>query len=226
MDSMRIHVCLKEIFSDLHRQYSLLECSSGEEFLKIAGPGRFDIAIFDVEMKGINGIETAKRLRDIDRQVIIIFITAHPNNVFSSFAAEPLNYLLKPLKKSDFYITLQKAVEKLTRSKMDTYHFSFNGIVYSVPVNEILFFEKNMRLIVLHAVSDNYRFYGKLSDLEAHPKLASFIRCHNSFMVNPNYIFCVTATTITLYGGTTIPVSKSRTKDVQNRYMDHIANLI
>lgn len=226
LDRMQISACLREVFLNLHKQYTCVECSSGEEFLEIAESGRFDIAIFDVEMKGINGIEAAKSLRAIDRKVIIIFVTSHPNNVFSSFAAEPLNYLLKPLNKGEFSVTLGQAVKKLDYSRFNTYHFSFNGITYGVPVDEILYFEKDMRLIILHMAEHSYRFYGKLTDIESHPKLAAFIRCHNSFMVNPSFILSVTAVKITLEGGISIPVSKSRTKEVQQKYMDYISNLL
>ena len=223
-DRKRIHAMLETFFAA--QPYDCAEFSLSEAFLSSARQNSFDVVIFDVELGGLNGIEAAKQLRQHDCRVIILFATSHPESVFSSFAAEPLNYLLKPISKAAFFDCMKKAIEKLEMSARDAFRFSFGGAVYSVPVPDIRYFESDKRLIVLHAVKQTYKFYGKLSELETQPQLAGFLRCHHSLFVNPMYVLRVNAAEITLRGGDVLPVSKSRTRDVQRRYMDYIAGTL
>ena len=61
-----------------------------------------DIAVLDIEMDGLTGIETGKRLRKLQRDVIVIFVTSHINYVSDAFRQDAFQFLLKPVKEEDF----------------------------------------------------------------------------------------------------------------------------
>ena len=82
-----LHKSIDKYFKDRGMTYKLFEYWSGEEFLNYAKPYVYDIVIFDVEMGKINGIDTAKKFRELDKTVIIIFVTIQAEMVFSSFSA-------------------------------------------------------------------------------------------------------------------------------------------
>ncbi len=52
----------------------------------------------DIEMKDLDGVETAKKLRMKNSSAVIIFVTSHPDFVFQGYEVRTLNYILKPYK--------------------------------------------------------------------------------------------------------------------------------
>lgn len=224
-DRKRLRKNLDIYFEERNMSYKLYNYWSGEEFLNYTQPYMYDIVIFDVEMGKINGIETAKRLRKIDKSVIIIFITVHANMVFSSFAAEPLNYLVKPLKYHQFRAIMDRATEKIEGVKNDFFVVSFNGIIYNIPMREIIYFESNKRLIKAVTVNGDYQFYGKLGDIERRLEEKGFIRCHQSFLVNSAFIQKVEKDNFYLVTEKTICISRPKSKMARKKFMSHIAGL-
>lgn len=221
-DRAWICTALEQIFAEQGEPYLLDEYVSGKVFCFSSKPYSYDIAIFDVEMEGMDGIEAAKRLREKDSSVKIIFTTAHKEAVFSSFYAEPLQYLLKPLKFSTFRDTILKAINRIQQNIGQMYSFSFDNTTYFVPLSEIMYFESNARTIEIVTVKKRYLFYGKLRDLETQPELAGFIRCYQSYLVNPEYIRNL-ASTVVLRNGTELPISRGKAKTVKEQFMRYLS---
>lgn len=221
-DRIWIKSQLDAIFDEMGRAYQLSEFMTGEQVLFHMEQGLYDIAIFDVELGKTDGIETAKRLRQIDRNVVILFTSVHSKNVFSSFAAEPLTFLAKPLKKEDFSAYIRKAVQKADEIRKDRYTVSMNSSVFAVSVRDILYFESMGRTIRLRTDRTEFVFYGKLNVLEADPRLRSFYRCHQSYLVNMDHCFEVTGKDVRLSDGERIPVSRSKNKEFKEAFMRYL----
>lgn len=216
---------ISETFRSLEEDYMLTEYSSGDAFLFSMRSGIADIAIFDVEMSGTNGIETAKKYRDIDPNAVIIFATAHEETVFSSFMAEPLTFLTKPIQKEALRETLKRAVEKVNTIRSEKYTFEANKSVYAVPVRELVYLASINRMILVHALKGEYEYYGKLKDAEKHPLLKDFIRCHQSYLVNPDYIQEISGKEIILSDSSVIPIRRGMSKEVKARFLEYLSNL-
>lgn len=72
-----------------------------------------DVAFLDIEMGGINGVDLARRLKEIDRDIRIFFVTAYEQYALDAFKVDALGYILKPYSKED----LQEAFEKASLMK-------------------------------------------------------------------------------------------------------------
>ncbi len=221
-DRIWIKRALDEIFDDMDQAYQLSAFMTGEQVLFHMQPGLYDIAIFDVELDKADGIEIAKKLRQIDKNVVILFASVHSKNVFSSFAAEPLSFLAKPLKKAEFASYIRKAVQKADKIQKDRYTVSLNNSVFAVPVRDILYFESIGRTIRLKAEHTDFVFYDKLSALEEDPRLRSFFRCHQSYLVNMDHCFEVTEKDIRLSDGERIPVSRSKNRGFKEAFVRYL----
>ena len=80
-----------------------------------AGQSKYDVAVLDVKMPGIGGIELRRRLNKLDPAIKFIFLTGHgSDNDFELGSAEATDYLVKPLKIEDFIQAIFKAVNKNT----------------------------------------------------------------------------------------------------------------
>lgn len=224
-DRLKAKAAIKQVMKERGLAYAITDFWSGEGFLRHAKPYMFDIAFFDVEMRRINGIETAKRLRKIDHSVVIVFFTAHKDYVFSCFPAEPLQYLVKPLDYATFRQTLIKAIQKVDENKQQCYSFSFNGISYRIQLKDILYFCSRGRTIEVYCSSGNYKFYAKLNEIEKDPLLIGFIRSHQSFLVNLDHICRITNDEIMLFSGENLPVSKGRAKKVRDFFWEHVESV-
>ena len=93
--SDHIKTLVSDFFRKKNREIRLRIFSSGEELL--SGGGQIDICFLDIQMKGMDGMETARRLRADKFQGFLIFITVLKEMVFSSFEVQAYDYLLKPV---------------------------------------------------------------------------------------------------------------------------------
>ena len=60
-------------------------------------PSEIDLLFLDMEMKGLNGTETAERIRTFDEQLVIVFVTGYSDYVFDGYRVGALDYLMKPV---------------------------------------------------------------------------------------------------------------------------------
>lgn len=224
-DRLQAKEAIKKVMSEAGLAYTVTDFWSGEEFSVHAKPYMFDIAFFDVEMRRINGIETAKHLRETDRSVVIIFLTAYADFVFSCFSAEPIQYLIKPPVYATFKQTLLKAIQKVDENKRQCYSLSFDGISYCIQLKDIHYFCSFGRTVEVHCASGNYVFYAKLDEVEKDPLLTGFLRCHQSYLVNLDQICRVTMDEVKLFSGEMLPVSKSRAKTVKDSFWEQVASV-
>lgn len=216
---------LEAFFRSTEADYALSEFSSGDAFLFHMRPGIADIVFFDVEMNGTNGIETAKRFRAIDPNAIIIFMTVHGETVFSSFLAEPLTFLTKPIDREDLHETLTRAIEKVNTNRSEKFIFRSNKSVYAIPVRELIYLESQGRTILVHTRKAISNYYGRLNDEERNPIIKGFIRCHQSFFVNPDHIQEVSNNEILLSNGDRIPIRRGKSKEIREQIVVYLSNL-
>lgn len=172
-------------FQLLGVDYQLSEFASGEELLSSNRLETVDLLFLDIEMKNLDGIETAKQLRKVNQHAVIIFITAFADFVFQGYEVQALNYLLKPYSKEKILEVLHKALEELERTQPKYFLIEQKSGSTRVPLKDICYFMSDRRLLTVITTQGSYAFYGKLSELEL-PEC--FLRIHNRYIVNLNYV--------------------------------------
>lgn len=75
---------------------------------------RYDIIFLDIEMKKVNGIETAKEIRCIDKNVIIIYVSGFEAYAIDTFEVNPFRFIVKPVQKKEFEKVFTSAVNIAT----------------------------------------------------------------------------------------------------------------
>jgi len=103
----------KWLVENNHKDFQLESFNNGEEILKIFEPGKFQIIFMDIIMNFINGIETAEKLREIDKKVLIVFSTTSKEFAFEAFPLHPFDYILKPFDPDRLDYVLREAVKIL-----------------------------------------------------------------------------------------------------------------
>lgn len=221
---MRIAICddeksVQEILAEKVNRYcpgAEVRCYfSGRELLE-AGDGP-DILFLDIQMPGLDGMETAKRFREKNKRAVLIFVTAVEDYVFQAFDVGAFHYLVKPFAEQKFASVLANAVERCrqaaegscaSKEQEEEKHILIlsEGNHVKVRLRDIVYAEVFNRKVVIHKMTEDIEYYGKLSELEKSAG-EDFFRCHRSFLVNFRYVERYDGAMIMLEKGTA-PIAK------------------
>ena len=184
------------------------------------GKADYDLILLDITMKTCDGLTAAKKIREYDNDVMIVFVTASAEYVFSGYEVRAFRYLLKPELLSGFAGVFRECLRELTKS--NEYHFSFQtgNQTVSLNVKDILYFESDRRKIMVRLTGGReYSFYEKLDKVEETLKKHDFVRCHQSFLINAKKISSLKQGEAQLTNGETLPVSKHRAKETNEAFL-------
>lgn len=201
---------------------------SGESFCKSINKScPFDIVLMDIEMDGIDGIVAGEKLRADDENdwVLLIYISSHENYFRRLFDVQPYGFIQKPLDTNEFYDKLKKAIQKIVKlrenGKSKILPIYQKGQEILIPMNKILYLESKVRVIHLFTTDGMIRYYGTLSKEARKLSRDEFVRTHQSYIVNLQYIKIVTSNNLTLINDMLIPISCNRRNLVKERYMGY-----
>lgn len=186
----------------------------------------FDIYFLDIQMEKMNGIEAARKLRELNEESIIVFITGAKEYVFEAFDVAALHYLVKPVNAEKLEEVLKRAkkeIEKKQSRKDKQIFIKTRNKNITLNVADILYFENEMRKIVAHTVKGELSFYGVMADMEKEVG-AGFCRCHRGYLVNLSYVAEYDMENIMLANGEKIYLSKDRYHDFVKQYMRYLRN--
>ncbi|MCX4351225.1 MAG: LytTR family DNA-binding domain-containing protein [Lachnospiraceae bacterium] len=212
--SEKIEKLVEDFFRKKNTNISVAEYSSGEELLK--SNERIDILFLDIGMRGMDGIETARRLRAHGYNGFLIFITVLKEMVFQSFEVQPFDYLVKPVQEEHF----EKTMERLFFSMQDRLSpEKENLLVQKGCESNIIFFQDIIcceiidRKVYLYLVSGEViDYYDRIENLEKKMD-GRFFRCHRSYLINLNHLKSYRNNTAFMADGKEIPVSRLRSKE-------------
>ncbi len=179
----------------------------------------FDIIFLDIEMNKEDGISAAKRIRVYDRNVLIIYVTSHESHMQESFQVRPFQFLVKPVSERQLDVCFKAAYEDI--NNCDYYfRYSYQRIFHKIPIRDILYFESNKRKIFIITDKEKHELYGKLNDIEKSLKgcKVSFLRVHQSFLVNYRHVNGLAYDFVTMDNGKMISISEDRRKIISEQY--------
>ena len=186
----------------------------------------YDVIILDVHMENMSGMELATRIRFIDDDVIIIFISGMEEYILDGYNVSALNYLLKPLKKEKFFSVLDKAKEKRGKNiNSNNFLVLYKGKnMMKIDYNDIYYIIAFDHYIDIHVKDKIYTFNKKISDLEIILPKGRFVRCHRSYIVNIKYVKNINKSNLLLDNDIKIPVSKTRMKDTYDTFINYFTD--
>ncbi len=198
--------------------FSISDFSCGEELLEFYKKGgSFDIVFIDIEMKGINGIEAAELIREYAPETIIIFISSHSSYIFDAFRIEALHFLVKPIKEREFNEVFTRAMKKYTATNASVI-LKWESVRNKITINKISFVEGYNRHLTVHTASGNYEAVGKISEIYEILKPHGFVRVHQGFIVNMNFIKSFNANEVELTDGSRVAVSVRKKQEALKAY--------
>ncbi len=221
--SDRIRTMISDFFCRKNMETIILQFSSGEELLKY--DKTIDILFLDIQMQGLDGMETARKLRKRRFQGFLIFITILKEMVFQSFEVQAYDYLVKPIEKKYFEKTMERLFLSIKNASEANLLIQKGYESRIISLEDIVFCEIIDRKVYLQlASSEVIDFYDRIENLET--KLDNrFFRCHRSFLINLRYLKSYKNGTAYMEGGKEIPVSRLRSKEFSNVILQYMKNM-
>ncbi|MDU7967042.1 MAG: LytTR family DNA-binding domain-containing protein [Paeniclostridium sordellii] len=209
-------------FKNLKIDGKIFEYESGENLVEDIEKKQFDLIILDIVMNDMDGINTAKEIREIDKKVCIVFLTNYNQYAIQGYGLNIYRYLIKNLDEEKITKIISNIYEE---KKIKTIVLKSQKEVMSFDLSSIYFFEVNNRIITMHyEINREYKtreFYGKLDDLEVQLKGDSFFRSHRSYIVNIKKIRKIVSREIFFDILPKAIVSRSRYLELKRIYMDY-----
>jgi DNA-binding LytR/AlgR family response regulator len=182
----------------------------------------FDILFLDIYMPGLNGIETAGKIRAIMKDVIIIFVSSSKEHYPEAYDVFAFNYIIKPFNQKKLNDILDQALMNITKDRRQQIQFSYKATNYRILCKDILYIESRDKIILFHMKDKTTsQCYAKLDDIMKQLPDESFARCHQSFIVN---IFHVTEMAENHFriGQSVINISKKYQKPSKDKYFNYL----
>lgn len=203
--------CLRLAIQKLLRQDdgAYFEFSSGEGAAAWARKhqGELDVLFLDIEMRGMDGMETARQIREFDQNLILIFVTGYADYVFDGYQADALGYLMKPVTPEQLAGVLERARQKLEQRAPELYVLRNADGIYRLPKREIRYVYSDRRIVTVVTAQREYPFYARLDDV-AQDLGADFVRIHQRYLVNARAVSAVEGGEVAV-GEARLPVSRS-----------------
>ncbi len=218
--SEKMEKMAKDFFGKKNTGISVVQYSSGEELLE-SSEG-MDILFLDIGMRGMDGIETARRLREQGYKGFLVFITVLREMVFRSFEVQPFDYLVKPVQAEAFDQTMERLFRSL-QDKEKGYLFVRRGNESNIiSFQDMICCEIIDRKVYLYLNSGEIiDYYDRIENLEK--KLdGRFFRCHRSYLINLNYLKSYRNNTAYMANGKEIPVSRLRSREFSNVILQYM----
>ena len=205
----------KEVRVSLYGSAEELLFEQGEQY-------PFDLLILDIDMREMDGMTLARKIREMDGKVPILFLTNKREYVFEGYEVGALRYLLKPLTEEKFFPLLEE-IEKEKQKEQPYLIEMISGEQVKMDIKDILYIEVNGHYLKIHTIKGVYELKKSLTGLQQEIKEAAgedgFAVTHRSFFVNLLHVERVLRMECILSDGSRIPVSRNAYKQVNEAFI-------
>lgn len=181
-------------------------------FLLESFKGQFDIILLDIEMKHIDGMTTAEKIRALDHEVVIIFITNMTQYAIRGYSVDALDYVVKPVAYFAFTERLKRAISRMKRREDRFLTIVFRGGARKIRINDIYYIEVQDHDIIYHTANGDFTVSGSLISVESKLKDDGFFRCNKCYLINLNHVEGM-KDGCAIVAGVPVTISRSKKRD-------------
>ncbi len=217
----RLCALLEECYGGRMRITEYVEGADLLDEWERAGRQLQEIILMDIRFQDEDGISVAKKLQQRYPHAFIIFVTGFVEYASEIFEADPVYFLLKPVSIDKLCAAMERAIRHLLRDENDLVAFSEGGSTVQLMPRNISYMESHLHEVHIHEVGRIWSLHGKLSELTKRMPI-QFLRVHQSYLVNMDYIVKFTKQEIVLQDGSRIPISRARQLEASKRFLNYL----
>ncbi|MDL2293960.1 LytTR family DNA-binding domain-containing protein [Ruminococcaceae bacterium OttesenSCG-928-D13] len=187
---------------------------SGEALLDAFSPGAYQVVLLDIYLPGLDGIATARRLREIDPDCILIMVTVSTDHALDSYGVHAISYLVKPVDETRLFRALNLCRHLFERSSR-AIEVPVTGNSVLLPMAGIRYAEVYGKNTRFHLENGTVETRLPLDEAERRLGGEPFLRCHRCYIVNLNHVVDVGEQALLLKDGGVVPMRKRGHKEVR-----------
>lgn len=213
-----LQYCHKELFVDWDI-FSLENTNVNEVFERA---NEFSIFFIHKDMRRINGIEFAMNIRNRNEKALIILMTENLNNMLQALDVVVFHFLLEPISKKKMYSMLEKAIRYLGIRENP-----FRGYCcreeFQIEQEYIFCFEKDRRKVRIYTLFGVETCYMTTEEILGQLNMKLFARCHQSYIVNLNFIKRIKSDSLELMNGMEVNISRTYREKFRQEYFEFLS---
>ena len=205
-----------------HLDVELSVYSSSEDLLeRLDRDAKVDLLFVDIQIPGeMSGIELARRIREKQLDMTIVFCTNYSEYVFEGYTVHALRFLKKPVMQEDIDFCCSYVYDRLALQSDQTLTVISSGKRYALRHMEILCIEAKLHSLLISSTvsSEPLRISAKFSDIQRTLPESQFVQCHRSYIINIAHVRMMTRTKCTLSNNMSIPISRTHSTEVERSF--------
>ena len=181
----------------------------------------YDIIFMDVKMPYMNGITAAHKLRQMDKDVILYFVTSMQQYAINGYEVDAMDYIVKPIGYYEFALKLAKAMDRLEADgKIADIVVPIETGFKKLKLSDIMYVEVKNHHCIFHAADGDYRQYQALRYVEEKMSDERFVKCNNYCLVNLAHVSDISGMSVTV-GYDILEISRPRKKGFVKRFTEY-----
>lgn len=195
---------------------------SGEAFLQAFETIPFDIVFLDIYMNGIDGLETARRIRERSDECILIFSTTSEQHAVKSFRVRAFDYLVKPYQYDQFE-EIMRLVDKTLLKRAHYIEVKEGRGFIKVLLRTIRYADYYNHYVQIHTNERMIRSYLPFSEFA--PQLLmypQFLYCYRNCIINMDRVNTMDEKDFIMQDGERIPIARAQRVRIRQYYADYI----
>ncbi len=199
--------------------------ASAEQFLfEAEGKAPYNLLLLDIQMGQMNGVELARKVRETDKQVTIVFLTGIKDYAIEGYEVGAVRYLLKPVKETELFALLDQISETAKAQEEDYFFFQTAGVTHRVPFSELLYAEADGHYVCLRTTDKEWKWKENISSLSEALEKKGFFLLRRGLYVNLAKVEQIKKTECVLENGEVLPVSKARYQALNEAFIAFYKN--
>lgn len=213
----KIHQLAIQYYTERNMQAEIHCYDNADTFLQ-SNLVSYDLILLDMNMQEKNGIEVAKELRSQKIETPIIYISAYIEMAPQGYVVNAFRYLLKSDLEQTFCFAMDDVMKEL-QHHLEAIEVRTENVQIELRLSDIVFVESYKRYVLIHTKKDEYKQYGKISDMEEMLCQKGFLRVHKSYLVNLEHVAKIKNRILFLDNGKELPCSKERYSEIVHQYV-------
>ncbi len=210
--------------------YHIDDYSSGEELLSKYKENHYHVVFLDIELPGINGIEVARKLRENNNNLIIVFVTSYNQFMRDSFEVQPYQYLEKPILFEATKKVCQSIIKTLSNNHSSILTISTDEGDFVINLQELMYIQNikgKKNVIEFHLQNNDIHITnGTIQSWENELKKYGFVSSMRGILVNINHVRVITNDQVILKNNEALPLSRRQAKTIHENFVNHVVSLI
>lgn len=213
-----IYDLLSEYGRNKHIDIVCDQYTNGRDLLPYAD--KYDIIFMDYQMKELNGIDTSRKIRELNNKCIIIFVSAFPEVALDAYEVDTFRFLSKPINTEKFFRAIDDYIKNIDYDNLIV--IKSNDVKYKLHVSDIVYAEAKLKHCIIRTIDNTYEIATHLKNIERQLPPDKFARCQRSYIAGFKHISNHTSQEIFFDNGEKATIGKKYLSHFKSSFQDYI----